>query len=153
MPKYREESCEQIDIISASSPLNVQQTVKLNENLGAMCSSTLAVTPEYITVFQRKTNKIHQLNFNGSLQKTLEIKPHGAATSDRRLCALDTNGCLVLTEGGQLVVQVNDDSSQVVKLPGVTNISDLVFEDPCAFWVLTCTDPEEGAYSLIKFVT
>ena len=58
----------------------------------------------------------------------------------------------MLAEGGQLVVQVNDDSSQVVKLPGVTNISDLVFEDPCAFWVLNCTNPEERAYSLIKFV-
>ena len=44
---------------------------------------------------------------------------------------------LVLAECGQLVVQVNDDSSQVVKLPGVTNISDLVFEDPSAFWCWT----------------
>ena len=59
---------------------------------------------------------------------------------------------LVLAEGAHLMVQVNDDSIQVVKLPGVTNISDLVFEDPCAFWVLNCTNPEEGAYSLIKFV-
>ena len=59
---------------------------------------------------------------------------------------------LVLEEGGQLVVPVNDESSQVIKLPGVTNISDLVFEDPCAFWVLNCTNREEGAYSLIKFV-
>ena len=59
---------------------------------------------------------------------------------------------LVLEEGGQLVVPVNDESSQVIKLPGVTNISDLVFEDPCAFWVLNCTNPEERAYSLIKFV-
>ena len=58
----------------------------------------------------------------------------------------------MLAEGGQLVVQVNDDSSQAVKLPGATNISDLVFEDPCAFWVLNCTNPEERAYSLIKFV-
>ena len=59
---------------------------------------------------------------------------------------------LVLAECGQLVVQLNDDSSQVVKLSVVTNISDLVFEDPCAFWVLNCTNPEERAYSLIKFV-
>ena len=59
---------------------------------------------------------------------------------------------LVLAECGQVVVQDNNDSSQVVKLPGVTNISDLVFEDPCAFWVLNCTNAEEGAYSLIKFM-
>ena len=51
----------------------------------------------------------------------------------------------MLAECGQLVVQVNDDSSQVVKLSGVTNISDLVFEYPCAIWVLNCTNPEEGS--------
>ena len=50
---YRDESCEQIDIISIVSRWNVQQTVKLNRYLGAMSSSTLAVTPEYIIVFQR----------------------------------------------------------------------------------------------------
>ena len=40
---------------------------------------------------------------------------------------------LVLGECGQLVVHYNDDISQVIKLPGVTNVSGLVFEDPCAF--------------------
>ena len=40
---------------------------------------------------------------------------------------------LVLAECGQVGVQINDDISQVVKLPGATTISDLVFEDPCAF--------------------
>ena len=51
---------------------------------------------------------------------------------------------LVLSECGQLVVQVNDDGSQVVKLPGVTNVSDLVLEDTCAFWLLNCTNSEES---------
>ena len=48
-------------------------------------------------------------------------------------------------------ILVNDDGSQVVKLSGVTIISDLVFDDPCAFWVLNCTNPEERACSLVKF--
>ena len=117
-----------------------------------MSNSTLAVTPEYITVFQRDNSKVHQLNFNGSLHKTLKIKPHESQASEWRLCALDTNGCLMLAEGGQVVVQVNNDSSQVVNLSGFYNISDLVFEDPSAFWVLNCTNAKEGAYSLIKFV-
>ena len=70
------------------------------------------------------------------------------------LCILSRAVFRVMLHGvGGHRVHVNDDSSQVVTLPGATNISDLVFEDPCAFWVLTCTDPEEGAYSLIKFVT
>ena len=69
-----------------------------------------------------------------------------------RVIFLSVGFRLDLAECGQLVVQVNNDNSQVVKLPGVTTISDLVFEDPCAFWALNCTNPEERAYSLVKFV-
>ena len=83
-----------------------------------------------------------KFSFDGKQLQTVEIERYA---SSRRLCVLDTNGCLLLTEDGQLVVKVNNDSSQVVTLPGVTNISDLVFEDPCAFWVLNCTNPEEGS--------
>ena len=85
---------------------------------------------------------------------TITVDKHQPQNDLQRfLCASDSSGdSLVMALGGQLVLQQQaDKKSTVVKLQGVGDLFDLVYQDHFSFWVLDCVCIDAGKYKLLKF--
>ena len=112
-------------------------------------SVTMVVTPSCVYICNYN-NDVYQYSFNGALLQTIRINEHEPAHDKRFICAVDVDGRMALSVGGQLVIQHNDDS-RVVKLEGVKRFQDIAFEDRHALWVLENVSVDTGQKRLIKY--
>ena len=96
-------------------------------------------------------NEVRQLSVRGKPLRVVPVNRLETVQDNLCLCAVDAAGRMVLSIGGQLVLQHND-QSQVVKLEGVTvACQDIGFEDEHTFWVLCSINAKLGVYKLVKY--
>ena len=109
-------------------------------------SANMVVTPSCVYICNYN-NDVYQYSFNGALLQTIKINEHEPAHDKRFICAVDVDGRMALSVGGQLVIQHNDDS-RVVKLEGVKYLNDIVFEDRHTLWVI---EHNRGTKMVVKY--
>ena len=81
----------------------------------------------------------------------MTVNEHKPANDSRRICAVDVDGRMALSVGGQLVIQ-HRHGSRVAKLEGFKDFQYLVFENQHNLWALNQTDNTTGRYELLKLV-
>ena len=136
-------------IRKAANEWTVTKTIALQIEV-IHVSATMVVTPSSVYICNHNNN-VYQYSFNGELLQTVTIIEHQLANFARMICAVDVDGRMALKAGDQLVIQ-HRHGSRVVKLEGVNDFYDIVFEDQHSVWILNIVNIKKGRYDLLKLV-